>query len=143
MTYRIVGGAIARPAPAGEQVSRGRLAFGIVAAPAVWAVQLIANYLFATGACYPKDVPLPEPRGSGVWWIMLAVSVAAPVFGLFVLRVTAARFRCALRDGTAASTMAREEGRTWFLTVCGLMTSAGFLVVILLTSAAFLILPLC
>lgn len=132
-------------AAAHEPVSRGRLAFGIVAAPAAWAAQLIANYLFATGACYPKDVPLPEPRGSGVWWVMLAVSVVAPVFGLVVLGVTAASVRRSRgRSATTASSVtARGEGRTRFLTVCGLITSAGFLIVIFLTSAAFFLLPLC
>lgn len=147
MTYRSVDidAPLTHPSP-DRPVSRAMLAFGIVAAPAAWAVQLIASYLFATGACYPKDVPLSAPQGAAVWWIMMAISLVAPIFAGVTLVLAAGSFRRAERHRDAsATTMENEQGlgRTRFLALCGLLTSGGFLIVILLTTAAFFLLPLC
>lgn len=147
MTTRTIsiGKTLGHPASGRGRARLTVLGIGLVGAPAVWAVQLLANYSFATGACYPKDVPLPSPHSPAVWWVMLAISLAAPVLGAIVLAIAAMSFRRThrRREESEADVVEQGEGRTRFLSACGLMTSAGFVVLILMTSAVFLYLPLC
>lgn len=139
-------------APSHPSPQRGRVGlvatfFGLWAAPAAWVGQLIVNYGLASYACYPRYVPHAHAVAGwgGIWWGLLAINVvailAAAAGGVVAYRDwQATRHEHAGRGGHVLET---GEGRTRFLAILGIMTSAGFLAAVIFDTIVLFVVPLC
>ena len=132
----------AHPAPARARTGIGALAFGLFGAPAAWSVQTLVNLPLSSHACYPALQPLSAPVVA-VRGLAFAVSVA-----VLIVSAAAAAVACrswmrtrhehhgATGKGTShdprIGLMETGEGRTRFMALGGMVTSAIFLLVALM-----------
>ena len=132
------------PSPGRHQVSLTALWFGLLAAPAVWSLQLLLLYPVVAHACFPRDRPLSVPLLS-TDPIVLLVSVTA-------LAVAATAGLVALRSwrSTRAEHVSGEvhlletgEGRSRFMALSGMLLSGLFLFGIVLNVLPFFLLGPC
>ena len=133
------------PAPHRGHVSLLALWTGIVAAPAAWAAQLLLGFVLTAHACFPRDVPLDAPIWNGLRAGLMALSAAAIVLAvasmaLSYLSWTRTRGE---KPGSGHQLISGGDGRTRFLSMCGLLVSALFLVAIGFETIALLLSPLC
>ena len=134
------GGNVGHPSPARAAVGLGSLWFGLGGGAVAWSVLTIVLYAIAAQACYPKMVPLTEPTmGHGrLLAILLVLSVAAIIVsvaaGLFSIR----NWRRTSSEAGGGTHWALDtgEGRTRFMAVSSLMTSAVFMLAIILDVVA-------
>jgi hypothetical protein len=141
------------PAPARTLVRPGALWFGLFGGPVAWSVQTLVNLSIASHACFPRLFPLDAPAIGGLRGIVFGVSVLAVI-------VTVAAAASAWRawqstrhehqessgrvDHHQARAAALEtgEGRTRFMALAGVLTSATFALVSLVhLSTVFLVTP--
>jgi len=121
------------------------LIFGISAAPAAWDAQLLFNTAFSGHACYPRDVLLNTPLWLHLWPILAAISIGAIVISI-AGGIVAFRSWWQTREekpGSGHHLLDAGEGRTRFLAMFGILTSALFLVAILFATAILFLVPLC
>lgn len=141
------------PAPARTEVRGSALWFGIFAGPAAWSVQTLVNLSVASHGCYPRLEPLDSPVTS-VRAIAFTLSIGAIVVCLLALAVSSrswSRSRGEHHRATGKASahdpsttlMETGEGRTRFMALCGVLTSATFLVLVLVHTAAVLWLVPC
>jgi hypothetical protein len=134
----------ADPAPSQHLVSLWRLWFGLFAAPAAWAIQLISNYALLAHFCFPADKPLAAPTFSGVRVAAITISAALLLVALTALFV-ANRARHATHSetrnekGQGERQREREKngadvghGRTRFMAMAGILVSGIFIYGILM-----------
>jgi hypothetical protein len=134
-----------RPAPPAARRSLITLLFGLLGAPAAWAVQEIVGYAMTAEACFPNDRPVPFPDPHIPWDRpgALAVNVLALVIA-------------AAATWTAWSTWRREQGpsshdglertrdqRVCFMALSGLIVGVDLLAAILFNTAALIGVPQC
>lgn len=141
------GHAIQHPAPHRKAVKGVVIAFAILAGPTAWALQLLANYGFASLVCFPAREPhmdLP-PRWNGLplglliaTLVALAVSVVAGVLGYRGWRRTQAE-----AGGGYRHLIEVGEGRTRFLASWGLWIGALFSVALLFDVVGILLVTSC
>ena len=130
------------PAPHRDRVHSGALAFGLFAAPLAWATQLVSEYALTGGTCIAMwsrlgDAALHTALAT-VDAIALAVAVAAFVVAWVSWRAT--REEAA---GSAHHLVDAGEGRTRFLSVCGMMASAGFTLALVFATVGIAVVPPC
>jgi hypothetical protein len=133
------------PAPHRHKVSLFALGFGLAAAPLAWAAQTVFGYALSSHACFPGATPRAAPLFAGAEQIAVAMNLIAIVVAA-VAAATAYRSWRATRDeddGRASRLVEVGEGRTRFLALWGMLTSAGFLVAMIFASLAILLVPLC
>jgi hypothetical protein len=140
------------PAPERARVSSPALWFGLFGGPVAWSLQTIVNLAVAAHGCFPQLEPIASPV-TPIRGIAFAVSVLAVIVCVAATAVAArswARTRHEQHEaaGTggahapAAALMETGEGRTRFMALAGVLTSATFLVVSALHAAAvFIVLP--
>ena len=120
------------PAPHRDRVSGGSALAGMTLGPLGWFVQLSLNVALASAACYPKDVPLPQPAWSGLspvlWGVELLALALCALGGWFAWRNW--RNSSGERPGTAHVLLGSGDGRTRFLAMAGMLTSALFLLAV-------------
>ena len=135
------------PAPHGHKVSLTALMFGFSAAPVAWIGQLLVSYILSSYACFPGPVPRTSPLTTWDWLtpalfgldaLAIVVTVAA---GLVAWRAFA-RTRDEA-DGDSHHLLEVGEGRSRFLALCGLLTAAGFLIIIAFNTLSLVLVPLC
>lgn len=136
---------IRHPAPQRNRVRLAGLLFGIAAAPVAWNLQLISSVALSGHACYPRTRLLAAPIWSGVWSILLAISVIGIVTALAGGLVAWRSWRQTSGEspGSAHDLLDRGEGRTRFMAMSGMLTSALFLIALLFGTAALFVVPLC
>jgi hypothetical protein len=132
---------IMHPAPDGNRVGLLALCFGIVGAPLAWNVELLAGAALTGHQCFPHYLPRALPMWTGTWGFLLGMSIAA-----FVLAIAAALV--AWRSWRRSSdekpgSVHSGEGRTRFMAMSGLMCSGLFLLALLFTLGAILLVPIC
>jgi hypothetical protein len=132
-----------QPAPHRGRVSLLALWTGLAAAPAAWTAQLLGFVL--TAGLLPRDVPLDAPIWNGLRAGLMAISAAAIVIAvasmaLSYLSWTRTRGE---RPGSGHQLISGGDGRTRFLSMCGLLVSALFLVAIGFETLPLLLSPLC
>jgi hypothetical protein len=132
---------VSHPAPHRGRVGLAALLFGIAAAPAAWNAQLLFSVALSGHACYPRNKLLAAPLWSGLWSILLAISVLAIVGGLVAWRSW--RRTRKERPGSAHHLLESGDGRTRFMAMCGILTSVLFLVALVFGTAALFLVPLC
>lgn len=118
----------AHPSPHRARVGLGTIAFGLLAAPAAWALQLLVNAGLAEWACYPHDERLAQPAWASLHALLLgfdAATLACAILGAAVAWRAWRRTR-GERPGTAHALVASGDGRTRFMAMAGIMVSALF-----------------
>src|SRR5665213_997798 len=136
---------IGHPAPQRKHVGLAALLFGIAAAPAAWNAQLLLSVALSGHACYPRDALLSVPLWSGLWSILLAISLVGIMVAVAGVLVAWRSWRHTFdeREGSAHQLLDLGEGRTRFMAMCGILSSALFLVALVFATAALYLVPLC
>jgi hypothetical protein len=132
---------IAHPAPHRKRVGMLALGFGIVGAPLAWNIELLVGTALSGQQCFPRYLPLAVPLWTGTWGFLLAMSVAAIVMAIAAGLVSWRSWR-RTRDEKPGSVYG-GNGRTRFMAMCGLLCSGLFLIALVFTLAAVLLVPLC
>jgi hypothetical protein len=120
------------PAPHRDRVSGWSTLAGLTLGPLAWLVQLTLNVALASAACYPNDAPLPLPAWSGlapVLWLAEILALALCALGGW-LAWRNWRASSGERPGTGHVLLGSGDGRTRFLAMAGMLTSALFLLAV-------------
>ncbi len=118
------------PSPHRGRVGRWTTWFAILGAPLAWNLQLLINATLVSHGCYPHDVPLATPLwhhlgtvSASVEAVALAICIAAGVAGWRNWSRTRDE-----KQGDLHHVVESGDGRTRFMALVGMMTSALFLV---------------
>ncbi|MCP8937443.1 hypothetical protein NK718_02860 [Alsobacter sp. SYSU M60028] len=138
---------VRHPSPHRGEVSGLAIAFAILAAPAVWALQVLLNYGLSSMACFPRDYPRTVlPAG----WSWLPTLLAASTAVALVIAVAAAwaGYRSWRRtreeaDGEHRRLLEVGEGRSRFLAAWGLWIGVLFAVAILFDAVGLALVTSC
>jgi hypothetical protein len=138
MTSAAMHGHDAHPAPSRAKVSALVLWFGLFGGPAAWSVQTLVNLPVASHGCFPRLNPLSAPattvRGAAfaVSLVAMAICIAALVVSARAWSRTRAEHHestgAGRRHAPATALLETGEGRTRFMALSGMLTSATFLV---------------
>jgi hypothetical protein len=136
---------IKHPAPHRHRVGLTALFFGLGAAPAAWNAQLLFSVGLAAHACYPRDVPLELPIWGNLWGILLAIGVAGIAVAIVGGLVSFRNWRLTFDEapGSVHRLLDNGDGRTRFLAMFGILTSALFALGLVFATAAVFLVPLC
>lgn len=141
------------PAPADtrrqRKPRRGRgpltMLFGLFGAAGVWVLQTEIGEALSAQACYPHRAALAAPQWAWLMPVLTAVSIGALLIGLAGAALAWRNWRVA-RNGQPDSEPAVPDtslGRTRFLAMAGLMLSLLFLVGLLATGFAVMLVSPC
>jgi hypothetical protein len=124
-----------------------RIWLGIFGAPVAWVIQMSLIEPIAAYTCYPHQVPLSAPLWADLPFILATISLACLAGGLFSGYIALDSWR---RTGDSLTGALQEtqiievdEGQTRFLAMLGMMSSFLFIVAILFTSCAVLLVSPC
>lgn len=133
------------PAPQRHRAGLAALLFGICAAPVAWNVQLLLSTALSGHDCYPREHLLAAPLWNGLSPVLLAISVAGIAMAIAGGVVSWRSWRRTYDEspGSVHHLVDRGEGRTRFMAMCGILTSALFLVALVFGTIAFYLVPLC
>lgn len=136
---------VSHPAQHRGRIGLAALLFGIAAAPVAWDTQLLFSVALSGHACYPRNKLLAAPLWSGLWSILLAISLAGIVLAIVGGLVAWRSWRHTREEspGSAHHLLESGDGRTRFMAMCGMLTSALFLVALVFGTAALFLVPLC
>jgi hypothetical protein len=133
------------PSPHRARVGAWPTWFAILGAPAAWSLQLFVNAALVAHGCYPHDVPLAAPMwnylgtvSAAVETAALAICIAAGVLGWRNWRRTRDE-----KQGNLHHLFESGDGRTRFLALVGMMTSALFLVATAFAALNLTVTPQC
>lgn len=109
---------------------------GVLAAPAAWTVEHVLGYGVTEAACDPSSTSTPVATHT---WLVLATSLAGAlaVAGIVAAALSLFSVREAGNDDPPPT------GRVWFMSICGLVISPIFLMIILLNGIGALLLGGC
>ena len=135
------------PSPHKDRTSISAQLFGFTGGPIAWTGQLLICYGLTSYACYPG----PVPRSSVLpGWSLLGPALtifdgaafALAAAALFVSYRIYTMTRSEMR-GETHDLLDVGEGRTRFLAFCGLLTAAGFALVIVFNTLSLYLVPPC
>lgn len=135
-----------KPARQGPRRRRGgalMMLFGLMGAAAAWVLQTDIGETLAAQACFPHRSALAAPRWS---WLMPAldvISVVALLIGVAGVWVAWQGWRSAARRDPASPASDAAVGRTRFLALAGLILSLLFVVGLIATGLAVLLVAPC
>ncbi|HZT19435.1 MAG TPA: hypothetical protein VFA23_08520 [Dongiaceae bacterium] len=147
MSDHIAYSAARHPAPHRARVGPGAIAYGLFAAPIMWAGNFMVDYALLSHACYPADRPLAGGQGGPgyLWWLTLA-------FHGLTLLVCVSGFLVSLRnwkrtgreqEGHAHHLMEAGEGRTRYFGVIGMSFAVLFFIAAGVSMMIYAFEPLC
>jgi amino acid transporter len=135
------------PAPHRGRVGRTNAAFGVIAGPAAWFIELCGGYALASAQCYSQADRTLEPlsRAAWTWPAMIALLIACVLVALAAVVVSARTFARTRAEsgGDYKHLMEVGAGRTRFLALWGVLLGAGFALATALTAVAFVVVPRC
>lgn len=135
------------PAPHRERVAVAESAFGLLAGPVVWFIQLCAGYALASWPCFPQDERVRLPLAGYGWTLagLGVISLVAVLIALVACGVSRRIYRRTQSEhpGDHVHLLETGSGRTRFLALWGMVASAGFAVATAFTGVAFFMLPRC
>jgi hypothetical protein len=133
------------PAPYRKNASLFSLGFGLAAAPLAWAAQSIICYALSSYGCFPDQTHRAAPLLIETLPILVALNVAALILAALGGAIAYRNWRGTReeRDGGSEHLIEIGEGRTRFLSMCGVLSSLGFLIATVFTSSAIVLAPLC
>src|SRR5512142_2421812 len=136
---------INHPAPQRNRARLAVLLFGLCAAPVAWNVQLLLGTALSGHDCYPREHLLATPLWNGLSPVLLAISLLGIVTAIAGGLVSWQSWRRTYDEspGSAHHLVDRGEGRTRFMAMSGILTSALFLVALVLGTIAYCLVPLC
>lgn len=117
-------------------------------APAAWVAQMSLSEPLAAYACYPHEAPLPTPLWISLPAILVAISLACLAAGLvsgYVAWSSWRQINCRLRllKVAARGDASLDEGQGRFLAMLGQLSSFVFIIAILFTSCAVILVSPC
>lgn len=117
------------------------LGFGILGAPLAWNVELLVGSALSGYQCFPRYVLLAAPGWTGTWGLLLLMSLIAIIVAIAATLVSWRSWRrtCDEKPGSVHS----GDGRTRFMAMCGLLCSGLFMIALLFTLAAIVLVPVC
>jgi hypothetical protein len=135
----------AHPAPHRDRVGMLPIFFGIAAAPIAWDTQLIVGSAFVGHACYPTTLPLSEPQWPALWLTLVVVSLVGIAVAVAAGLVSWRNWRLTHdeKGGGEHHVLESGQGRTRFLAMVGMMTSALFLLALIFGTLGIFLVPLC
>ncbi len=133
------------PAPHRHRVIRWAVWFGLLGAPLAWSLQELVNVSLAGYACYPHDTPLATPLWTNLNAVSLWVEAAAFVLCIAALVVAIVSWQRTRHEkpGDAHQLLGSGDGRTRFMAMAGIMTSALFLIATVLAALNLVGVPPC
>ena len=135
----------AHPSAHRRRVSGRVVAFGLLGAPAAWSPQLLVNAALDAHGCYPRDTPLDAPVWPQAAALMGGLELVAVLLCVAALGCAWAAWRRTRdeRPGSAHRLLEAGDGRSRFMALSGLLTSALFLLAVLLSAFNLVVLPAC
>jgi hypothetical protein len=116
-------------------------------APAAWTVQMLLCESLTSFACYPHQAPLSAPQWANLPLILTIICVACLSFSLIsgyvAWHLWQQTHRSIAEAGSSNQAIKVNGGQSQFLAMLGVMSSFIFIVAILFTSCAILLVPLC
>ena len=135
------------PAPEGDRVGLGQMAFAIIAAPLAWFILVCAGEALADEPCFPYGHRYSAPLAGLEWtWPALIALLSACVLVSIAAIGVAWRTYHATRSEeahTRAGLLDEGVGRTRFMALWGLLYSVGFCAATLFSLASYIALPRC
>lgn len=133
------------PSPHRANSRLALLLYGLVAAPLAWGVGEIVNATLAQEACFPGTEPLAAPAFSNLHLIHLIILVLSLAISASAALVALGSWRVTMNEqaGGPRALLSIGEGRSRFMALAGLMTSAGFFIGTLFWLPALLFVPSC
>ncbi len=124
------------PSPLRDRVSLWALLGALGAGPAAWSAQLIVSYGISSHACFPHRSPwliTPPPGWASEPAWLTAMNLVCLAIALGGAAVSWRHWRSVRgeKPGDAQSLLAIGEGRTRFITLCGILAGLGFSIAIL------------
>jgi hypothetical protein len=118
---------------------------GLFGAAAMWVLQTEIGEALAAQACYPRRTPLAAPQWPWLMPTLSAVSVGALLIGIVGAGIAWRNWRmaCEAYSGSAHSVADTSRGRVRFLAMAGLMLSLLFLVGLVASGFAVLLVSPC
>jgi hypothetical protein len=139
-------GEAGHPAPHRHNVSGWTLLFALSGPPLIWWLQSVMNYYVSGYACYPRNTPLSSPQSAGLMWsvlvVLTALALAVSAISLLLSYRAWSRTREEMH-GSGHDTMEVGEGRTRFLALSGMLTSALFFAAVVFNIGALVFVPPC
>ncbi len=130
-----------------SSVSTLRTLLALFGAPLFWVAQMSLSEPLAAYACYPHQVPLPAPLWADLSLILAMISLICLAGGLLSGYVAWNLWRQASHrpgvTGAGEQALDVDGGQTRFLARLGTMSSFVFIVAILFTACAVLLVPPC
>lgn len=136
---------IRHPASHRDRARLAGLLFGLSAAPVAWSMQLLFSVTLSGRVCYPHEKLLAAPLWSGSWPILLGFSVVGIIAAIAGGVVAWRSWRLTFQEspGSGHHLIDRGEGRTRFMAMSGMLTSAVFLIALAFGTIALFLVPLC
>jgi hypothetical protein len=135
------------PAPLAARVGRWQMAFGIIAGPAAWFIQVCAGEALSSEPCFPDGYRrvLPPAAFNWTWPALIALMLLCAVVALVAFLVSWRNYLATRAEvpGALGGLMDEAAGRTRFMALWGMLYGAGFCLFTLFTLAAYLNLPRC
>jgi hypothetical protein len=134
---------IARQGPPPRQVGKTPLLLALLAAPVAWSLHLLLNYGFTSHYCFP-GLTLHGPAGLGwLWPVTIAIDLIAIAICVLAALLSYRNWREAPRVLPVDAEVETGEGRSRFLALWGMMTSALLAAAIIFDFVGLWVLPLC
>jgi hypothetical protein len=130
-------------APEARSASFLVLLFGCIAAPVFWTGQLMLGFGVSAHACYPGDHPILLDRTGPLFTAMIVFDAVALVACAAGAAVSWSAWRKVRQTGGQSHTLHTGEGRSRFLAMWGMLSSAWFFLAILFNIIASVMVPSC
>jgi hypothetical protein len=135
----------AHPAPHRDRVRLIELVAALVGPPLAWSLHLVANYGFASRACFPDGAPLVVPSFGRLWLVLIAIDVASLIICAAAAAIAYRNWARSAEElaETESAMVETGEGRTRFLAVWGFLVGIGFFVAVVFDFVGLWIVPIC
>jgi hypothetical protein len=125
-----------------------RTIVSLFGAPAAWVVQMSLSEPLAAYGCYPHETPLPAPLWASLPAILVAISLACLAAGLISGYIAWSSwrridYRLRLLKAAPRGSASLDEGQGRFLAILGQLSSVVFIIAILFTSFAVILVSPC
>ncbi len=133
------------PGPQRERTHQGSLWFSLLAPPLGWAAHLLVNYSIAGQNCVGGIDIREMPQANGRLTAILLIDLAATLLAIVAGYIAFQRWLDTRTEkgGGAHHLVHSGEGRTRFLAMCGMLTSALFGLAVVIDAIGSILGPPC
>ena len=133
----------AHPTPGSPQASRVRTFVSLFGAAGAWLIQMTISEPLAAHACYPNQVALTAPLWSTLPLMLVIINIVCLTAALVSGFVALSTWRRSRWDSRGDGKSATDAGHAQFLPIMGVIASQIFVVAILFTSCAVVLVAPC